>query len=87
MTVLTCAQLQTQVGNDVMDTQPPVLQLAMQIFALAPQYTAFAALSGGFVYEGNYGSPGPQFSPASAGAIAIDSVTLRQWQWANSEWS
>lgn len=41
----------------------------------------------GYVYEGNYGGVAPTFTPPSAGAIATDSATGRQWQWANSQWS
>ena len=85
MTTKTCAELQTQVENDVWTWYPPVLQLAMQVFALAP---AFASLSGaGFVFPVTLSSGVPTLTPASAGAIGIVPATLRQFQWANSLWS
>jgi hypothetical protein len=38
----------------------------------------------GLVYGGDYGPDGPQFTPNTNGAIGIDSVTRRQWQYTNT---
>jgi hypothetical protein len=41
----------------------------------------------GFVFSGNYNGNPPMFQPWSSGAIAIDSVTRRQFQWNGTEWA
>ena len=83
--VLTCAQLKTQVTNDVTTWFPPVIQLAIQVFAVAPMIGGL--VTGGFVYSANYGGVAPAFSPGPQGAIAIDSVTRRKWNWNGTTWS
>jgi hypothetical protein len=72
--------LQAAISLNERDAYPPVLQLAFQIFSLAQTM-------GGQVYYGAYGSIGPQFTPNTPGAIAIDSVTLRQWQFSGGIWT
>ncbi len=77
---LNCAQLAAQVANDVTDFYPPVEELVIQVLTLAPAYV------GGTVISANYSGVAPVVSPTQA-AIAIDSVTRRQWQWANNVWT
>lgn len=42
--------------------------------------------SGGGVSAGNYAGGQPNFTPATAGAIAIDTSTGREWTWYNNQW-
>lgn len=84
-TVLTSSQLQAAVVNDVTDFFPPVEQLAIQVFVLGVIFGGLA--TAGFVYSANYAGIAPTFvPPGSGGAIAIDSVTRRQWQWNGAAW-
>ena len=83
--ILTCAQLQTQVENDVTTWFPPVVQAALQVFAISPEFKKL--LASGFVYSANYSGGMPAFTPTMAGAIAIDSITRRQWQWSGGVWT
>ena len=60
-------------------------QLPAMIYMLAQLLSGNTV--GGFVFAGNYGGNQPPFSPTTAGAVAIDSITGRQWQWSGGAWS
>jgi hypothetical protein len=60
---------------------PALLDVIAQTMAILP------ASNAGGVYIGNYGTLGPLFVPPSPGALAVDSITGRQWQFANNFWS
>lgn len=45
------------------------------------------ATNGGGVYAGNYSGVAPSFTPPTASAIAIDSVTKQQWAFVSGTWS
>ena len=64
---------------------PRQSQLSVVIFLLSQLLSGNTV--GGFVFAGNYGGNPPPFSPLTTGAIGIDSVTGRQWQWSGGSWS
>ena len=68
-------------------TLPTNLLWPALIWTLNQTLAKLPGATTGFIYAGNYGSAGPQFIPASAGALAIDTVTRRQWIFAAGTWS
>jgi len=66
---------------------PTDLLIPGLIWSTDQTYAKLPTQTPGNVYQGNYGSAGPQFTPSSPGAIAIDAVTFRQWQFASGIWT
>ena len=84
-TPLNCANLRNAIAACNNTRYPPAVRLAIQIFRLAPVFTVPSGA--GYVYSANYGGVAPTFNPGSGGALAIDSVTRRQFQWNGSTWT
>ncbi len=66
---------------------PPNLLILSGIWAADQVLTFLPGPTSGLVYSDDYGGVAPTFTPPSAGAIAIDSLTRRQWQWSNNVWT
>ena len=78
-TPLNCQNLANAVASASANRFPPVVQLALQIFALTPFIVN--PNNGGYVYAANYGGNAPNFNPSSSGALALDIVTMQRWTW------
>jgi hypothetical protein len=58
------------------------------IIALLNQIVTNGAAGGGTqVFAGDYGGVAPLFTPATAAAIAFDTVTGAQWNYYNGQWN
>lgn len=89
--------LLSQLAESTMDC--PALAAAAAQFSCIPRqlqvpamiYQLNAILTGngigGLVYSEDWGGNPPPFIPPSLGAIGIDSVTGRQWQFSGGSWS
>ncbi len=66
---------------------PQELQVPAFLWTLNQVILNLSPPNAGRVYQGNYGSAGPLFTPDSAGSIAIDVFSRRQWMFANGYWS
>lgn len=82
---ITVSQLEANAAQ--IATLPNNLLAPALIWSVIQLWENFPSPTTGFVYSGNYGEAGPQFTPNSTGAIAIDSVTKRQWMFTNNTWS
>jgi hypothetical protein len=76
-------------ANQIAAGLPSDLLIPALIWAVTQAYQNVPTATSGMVYSGNWGSAGPQFIPTGggvgpnfSGAIGVDSVTFRQWQFA-----
>lgn len=65
----------------------PQFQIPALIWVLINATANVTPANGGRVYSGDYGAAGPTVDPPTPGAIGIDTVTRRQWQYSAGEWT
>jgi hypothetical protein len=73
-------------GYAALGTFAQDLQVPGAIYTLLSIISDVEPSTGGLVYLGNYGGVAPSFTPSTPGALATDSVTLREWSWWANSW-
>lgn len=83
---VTSAQLQATAAQYLAIVTPDSL-IPGGIWAIGQLLASISPTTQGLVFSGNYGTAGPLFTPSSSGAIAIDTITRQQYQYANGAWT